>query len=94
MARRSGQDCLHDSSRDIGESKVTTVVAVGQLLVVEPQQVEKRGVEIVDADPVHDCLMADLIGSAIVRPCVDTRSSQPDCVRMLVMVASRLISRL
>ncbi len=39
---------LHDPSRDIGQAFVAARVAVCQLLVIEPEQVQNRRVEIVD----------------------------------------------
>ena len=43
----SQQDILDDIPMYIGQSNVTTTEAVGQLLVVDPEQVQNGGVEIV-----------------------------------------------
>ena len=43
----SQQDIFDDVPMYIGQSNVTTAEAVGQLLVVDPEQVQNGGVEIV-----------------------------------------------
>ena len=53
---------LDDLARHVGQAEVAAVVAVGQLLVVEAEQVQDRGVQVVDADAVVDGLVADLVG--------------------------------
>src|SRR4051794_36687432 len=39
--RRSGDDLAGHSARDVGEPEIAARVTVGELLVVEPQQVEE-----------------------------------------------------
>ena len=56
------QDRLDHVAGDIGQAEVAAVVAVGQLRVVEAEQVQDRGVQVVDADAVDDGLVADLVG--------------------------------
>lgn len=43
----SQQDIFDDVPMYIGQSNVTTAEAVGQLLVVDPEQVQNGGVEVV-----------------------------------------------
>ena len=49
---RSGEDGLHDLAVDVGQAEIAAGVAVGEPLVVEAEQVQDRGVEVVDADRV------------------------------------------
>ena len=49
---RSGEQFLDDPSVDVGQAEVAAGVAVGELLVVEAQQMQDRGVEVVDVDLV------------------------------------------
>ena len=44
MGAGSGEDFMHHVPVDVGEPEVTAGVAVGQLLVVEPEQVQEGGV--------------------------------------------------
>ena len=61
---RSGEDRLDHFPGHVGQAEVAAVVAVGQLLVVEAQQVQDRGVQVVDADAVDR------------RPCSRSRRSR------------------
>ena len=52
----------------VGQAEVAAGVAVGELLVVEAQQVQDRGVQVVDVDVVLDGLEAELVGGAVDVP--------------------------
>ena len=45
-------DLFDDTALDVSEAVVAALEAVGEPLVVEAQQVENRGLEVVDADLV------------------------------------------
>ena len=45
---RSGQKILNDSAVDIGKPDVSSAKAVGKLLMINAQQVENRGMQIMD----------------------------------------------
>ena len=47
----SGQDVVHHPAVDVGQAEVAAGVAVGQPLVVEAEQVQDRGVQVVDSAP-------------------------------------------
>ena len=44
MDEALGDDVVDDVARDISESEITAAVLVGELLVVDPHEVEDRGV--------------------------------------------------
>ncbi len=48
----------------VGEAEVAALEAEGELLVVEAEQVQDRGVEVVDVDAVFDGAEAELVGLA------------------------------
>ena len=48
----TGQDFPHDAAGHVGQPEVAAGVAEGQLLVVKPQQVQDRRVQVVDVDLV------------------------------------------
>ena len=50
---------------DVGQSTLGAVVVEGQLLVVEAEQVQDGGVEIVDGGDVFDGLVAEVVGGAV-----------------------------
>ena len=62
---RSGDDFLRHLAVNIGQAVVAARVAVGQLFVVEPQQVQDGGVQVVDVDPLLDGVPAN----SSVAPC-------------------------
>ena len=62
--RRSGQDFADDVAVDVGQAEVAALEAVGQLGVVEAQQVQDRGLQVVDVDAVLDGVEAELVGLA------------------------------
>ena len=47
----SGQDVPDDLPMHVGQPVVAALEAIGQLLVVQAQQVEDGGLEVVDVDP-------------------------------------------
>lgn len=47
VARVSGEDVLHHDSVHVGETEVAALVGIGEPQVVDAQQVQDRGVEIV-----------------------------------------------
>src|SRR4051812_45596209 len=49
---RSGEDLADPPARGVGQALVPAVVGEGQPGVVEPEQVEDGGVEVVDVGPV------------------------------------------
>ena len=50
---------------DVGEAEVAAGVAVGELFVVEAEEVEDGGVEVVDVDLVVDGAEAEIVGFAV-----------------------------
>ena len=50
--RESGEQFLNDVPVHVGQPEVAALEAVGQPLVVEAQQVQERGVQIVDVDAI------------------------------------------
>ena len=50
--RGSGEDAPDHFAGDIGEAEAAAVVGVGQPLVIDPEQVQDRRVQVVDVDGV------------------------------------------
>src|SRR5262245_62654471 len=85
-ARRSRQNPVHDIPGDVGEPEVATVVPVRELLVVEPQEVQDRGVQVVDAHPAFDGPEADVVGRPVMHAAPDAPAGHPDGERVRVVV--------
>ena len=54
-------DLLNDLARDVGQTEATAVVLVGQPSVIDAQQVQNRGVQVVDVNLVDCRFVADLV---------------------------------
>ena len=79
---------------DVGETEVTALHAVGEPLVVHPEQVEHRRVEVVDVHRAADRGEADLIGLAVRVPGLDPAACHPEREGLDMVVAAELLPHL
>ena len=56
------QNCLYHVSVNVGQTPLDAVVVEAQPLVVETENLQDRGVEVVDGRDVFDRLVAEFIG--------------------------------
>ena len=61
----------------VGQAEVAALEAVGQPLVVDAEQVQHRGVQVVDVDDVLDGVVAELVGRAVGDAALDAAAGQP-----------------
>lgn len=73
---------------DIGQSKIATSVAIGQSLVVDSEQVEERGVEVVHMDFVFGCIETEVIGGPVTESGLNSCAGQPPREGMGIVIAS------
>ena len=64
----SAQDFLHESPMHVGQAVVAALEAVREPRVVEAEQVQQRGVQVVDVDRVGDDVEAEIVGLAVRVP--------------------------
>ena len=88
LAWSSRQDVADDLALHVGQAEVAAGVAVGQPRVVQAQQVEDRGVEVVDVDAVLGDVDAVLVGRAVDDPAFDAAAGQPGRERLVVVLAA------
>ena len=50
---------------NVGESEVAALETVGQPRVVQPHQVEDRGLKVMDVHPVFDRVITQVVGRAV-----------------------------
>ncbi len=50
---------------DVGQAEVAALEPVGQLRVVDAEQVQDRGLEVVDVDRVLGDVVAEVVGLAV-----------------------------
>ena len=71
----SSQDLLHHFPLHVGQSEVASCVPVGQLLVIQPEQMENGRVQIVEMHPPFHGVVAVVIGG----PVAECQASPPPC---------------
>src|SRR4029078_12489403 len=61
----SCDDLVKDVARHIGEAEIAPAVAIGQLGVIDAEQMEDGGVKVVDVDRLLDRLETEIVGRAV-----------------------------
>jgi len=64
-------------TRDVGQPKVAAGEAEGEFGVVEAEEVQDRGVQVVDVDAVFDGFVAEFVGRAVQRAPLHAAAGQP-----------------
>ena len=79
----------------VGQPALDAVVVVAQPLVVEAEQVQDRGVQVVDRADVLDRLVAELVGRAVAEARVSRRRrpARREALRVVVAAARALLER-
>ena len=88
----SRQQLRHDIAMHIGQAEIAALEAIGQLGVVEAEQVQDRGVEVVDVDFVGGRVEAELVGLAESCSRFHAAAGQPHAETIRVMVAAVVAS--
>src|SRR5262245_4672415 len=83
------QKLLDDVGRlDAGESLVEAKMPDGELLVIETEQVEDRGVPVVKVDGVFDDVIREVVSLAVDHAAFDSAAAHPDGEAPRMMVAT------
>src|SRR5260221_1908152 len=64
-------DVVDHGAGDIGQAEVPAAVAIGQLGVIDAEQVQNRRVQVVDVDRLIHRLESEVVGGAVDRPALD-----------------------
>ena len=62
----------------VGEPEIPAGVAVGELFVVEAEQAEHGGVQVVDVHALFHSLKSEFVGGAVNLAALDAAAGQPD----------------
>lgn len=73
----SGENVADNASMNIGQSVVTARVTIGQTRMIDAEQVQDCGVEVVDVDTISRHCGSDLVRSAVRDATFDATSRQP-----------------
>ena len=63
-SRASRQQLVHDFALNVGKTKISPHVPVGQSLVIQAQAMQDGGMQVVDVDPVFDHVKPEVVGLA------------------------------
>jgi len=63
--RRSGKNCLDDFAAHIGETTISALEEVRQFFVIETEQAQQGGVEVMDMNLVFNGFVPEIICRAI-----------------------------
>ena len=77
----------------VGQPVIAPAVAVRQLFVVEPHQVQNGRVQVVYVDTILDRGQPELVGVAIAHTRFDTASRHPDRKSIVIVIAPQLAFR-
>ena len=81
---------MDNFSVNVGEAEIATGVAMGEVLVIEAEQVEDGGVDVVDGDRILFGLEAEFVGRSVNGPAADAAARHPDAESVGVVVATVL----
>ena len=73
----SSQDRFDDVSVDVGEAEIAPLEAGGELGVIESEEVQDGGVEVVNVDFVLDGIEAQFVGFSVVESSFDAAAGEP-----------------
>ena len=72
----------------VGEAEVAASVAVGELFVVEAEQMEYGRMQVMHGHRFFDGAEAELVGGSVNGSTFHSAASQPACEAVMVVVAS------
>ena len=73
---------------DVGEAEVAPTVSIGEFFVIEAQEMEHGGVEVVDVDFVFHGGEAEVVGRSVDVTALDTASGHPGGEAVVVVIAA------
>jgi hypothetical protein len=82
---------LDDIPENVGQAKIPTVVTISQFGVIEAQQSQNGGVQVMDLDSVFHCLGAEFVGCAINSAAFGPATRHPGAKALIVVVAARIL---
>src|SRR5687768_10192718 len=85
---RSGHDFFNDFAVNVGEAEVAARVTVGETLVIEAEQMENGGVEIVDVNRIFDCFEAEFVGGPVDCSPFDPTAREPNGKAVRIVIAT------
>ena len=88
-SRRSGKHVFDDVTVDIRQAPLESVVVISEPLVIQTEEMQDRGVEIVDRSDVFDRPITELVGLTVAEALFHSGPHHPggEAVRVVVAAA-------
>src|SRR5262249_34340409 len=84
----SSNDLVDHSTGDVRQSEVAPIIAVREPQMIDTHETQDRSVKIVDADPIDDGFVAEVVGLAVESAPLDSAPSHPGCYRVGIMISA------
>ena len=88
MGRCSEENFPHDFSFYVGKTVITATMSVSEAFVIEPQQVQHRGVKVMDVNFAIDRCHTEFVGGPVNVAGPDTAASQPHAIPLVVVAST------
>ena len=72
----------------IGQPEVTAGITVGEAFVIDAQQVQNRGVQIVDVDSIMDGAKTEVVRFAVRHATFDASAGHPCCEAEMIVITT------
>src|SRR5947207_15404396 len=89
----SGEDILYHFAAHIRQPEIAPGVTVGEFLMIKAEQVQHRGVQIVDVNRILDGAIAEFVGRAVNVSAFHPAAREPDREAIMIMVAALAFAR-
>lgn len=74
---------------DVGETEVAAGIAVCQTFVIQPQEMQDGGVQIVDTDRIFLGFETELVGRTVNCSPTDPTAREPDTETIMIVIATK-----
>ena len=88
----SGQDAFDDGSVDVGEAEVSSLKAVGEAFVIETEEVEDGGLEVMDVDLVGGYAEPEFVGFSVAKSFFHAAAGEEEGVGIGEVIAAEGIA--
>jgi hypothetical protein len=79
---------MNDMACNVGQSKVATAVAKSEFFVIESEEMQESGVQIINVHTIFDGLVAEVIGSTVMKSSFYPSACHPDGEGMGVVITT------
>lgn len=84
------QNALDHFAMHVGQAVVPALEAKGQTFVIEAEQMQQRGLQVVDMDFVLGDREAEVVGLPVHRTTFDARAAKPHAVAVGIMITTEV----